>query len=358
MRYAVIMAGGSGKRLWPSSRADRPKQLIPMIDGKCLLEIAVERLNGLFEPENIFIITSRDYADKVAAAIPQIPAGNIIGEPTGRDTANAVALGAAILEGKHHNATMAIFTADHIIRPVDCFENAVELALKTAEANPKSLGTFGIRPTWPHTGLGYVECGEEVKPGVHNVVSFREKPDHPTARKYVESGRYFWNSGMFVWKVAAIQEAMQKFLPDSAQKLTAITKAVKESKDIKPILDEVYPTLQKISIDYAVMEKASSVFMTELNCEWIDLGSWPALENILGQDDKGNTILAENHVLMDSFNNIVVSEDKSHLIAVMGLDDCIVVHSGNATLVCRRSDSQRLKELVDAIERDHDKRFL
>lgn len=358
MRYAVIMAGGSGKRLWPSSRADRPKQLIPMVDGKSLLEIAVERLSGLFEPENIFIITSRDYSDKVADSLSGIPKENIIGEPVGRDTANAVALGAAILEGKDPDATMAIFTADHIIRPVECFVNAVELAIKTADDNPQSLVTFGVRPTWPHTGLGYVECGDTVKPGVHTVESFREKPDHPTARKYVESGRYFWNSGMFVWKVATIQAALKKFLPDSAQKLTAVTKAVRESRDINPILDEVYPKLQKISIDYAVMEKSSDVFMTELNCEWIDLGSWPALENVLDQDDKGNTILAGHHVVMDSFNNIIVSEDQSHIIAMLGMDDCIVVQSGNATLVCRRSDSQRLKELVDAIERDHDPRFL
>ncbi|HPS52214.1 MAG TPA: sugar phosphate nucleotidyltransferase, partial [Phycisphaerae bacterium] len=344
MRYAIIMAGGSGKRLWPCSRTNRPKQLIPMVEGKSLLEIAVERLLGLFEPEKIFIITNRDYADKVCAAIDKLPAENIIGEPSGRDTANAVALAAAIIEGRDPHATMAIFTADHIIRPESCFIEAVELAMKTAEKNPDSLVTFGIRPNWPHTGLGYIECGDTVAPGVHKVESFREKPDHPTARKYVESGRYFWNSGMFVWKVSAIQAALREFLPASAAKFDAVTRAVRKSEDVGPILDKVYPELQKISIDYAVMEKTQGVLMTELNCEWIDLGSWPALENVLDQDDKGNTILAAHHVVMDSFNNIIVSEDESHIIAMLGMDDCIVVQSGNATLVCRRSDSQRLKE--------------
>jgi mannose-1-phosphate guanylyltransferase len=351
------MAGGRGKRLWPHSRADRPKQLLPLIDGKCLMQVAVERLEGLFEPEQIFVITNAEYADKVAEIVPHLPRENIVGEPEGRDTANAVALAAQIIAGKDPDATMAIFTADHIIRPVHCFAHAVKTAMETAEQKHDTLLTFGVRPTWPHTGLGYIEVDEEVREDVYHVASFKEKPDHHEARKYVESGRYFWNSGMFVWSMEAIRNEMQAHLGESWQKLAPVADAVREGRDLQPILQEVYPQLEKISIDYAVMEKAATVMMVELNCEWIDLGSWPSLESVVDLDDKGNAILADNHVVMDSFRNVLVS-DEGHLLAVMGLDDCIVVHSPDATLVCRKSDHQRLKELVDAVGRDYGEKFL
>jgi len=357
MRYAVIMAGGSGKRLWPHSRQNCPKQLLRLVEGKSLMEIAVERLDGIFEPKNIFVITNKEYADQVAEVLPNIPRENIVGEPIGRDTANAIALGAEILAGKDENATMVVFTADHVIRPQESFAKSVKLAMDTAEAQPDALLTFGIRPSWPHTGLGYIECGDKDSNGVYEVVSFKEKPEHSTARQYVESGRYFWNSGMFVWTVGAIRSAMKEFLPDSFKKLKPIAQAVGEGKDIAPLLEEIYPKLKKISIDYAIMEKASKVMMVDLNCEWIDLGSWPALQDVLEQDSHGNVVLAKNHVLMDSFRNVIVSSGE-HMISLLGIDDCIVIHSDDATLVCKKSDDQRLKELVTAIEKHFGDRFL
>lgn len=357
MRYAVIMAGGSGKRLWPHSRQNCPKQLLPLVEGKSLMEIAVERLGGLFEPANIFVITNKQYADQIAEVLPDTPRENIIGEPTGRDTANAIALGAEILAGKDENATMAVFTADHVIRPQESFAKSVNLAMDTAEAHPDALLTFGIRPSWPHTGLGYIECGEAGSNGISTVKSFKEKPEHATARQYVESGRYFWNSGMFVWTVGAIRSAMKKLLPDSFKKLAPIAPAVSNGKDIAPLLEKIYPTLEKISIDYAIMEKASKVLMVDLRCEWIDLGSWPALEDVLEQDSHGNVVLAKNHVVMDSFRNIIVSSDE-HMISLLGIDDCIVIHSDDATMVCKKSDNQRLKELVTAVEKHFGDKFL
>ncbi len=357
MRYAVVMAGGAGRRVWPLSREQRPKQLLPFIGGKSLLDIAVQRMEGIFETANIWIITNAQYAESIAKVLPNIPRENIVGEPMGRDTANAIALGAQLLAGKDDDATMAVFTADHVIRPMDRFAETVEKACEIAEANDEALLTFGIRPTWPHTGLGYIHCGEKIEDGVCEVLGFQEKPDHPTARRYVDSGDYFWNSGMFVWKVSAIRKAMEEFLPDSIGKLQPIGDAVRDGKDYSALLAEIYPRLEKISIDYAVMEKARKVIMVELNCEWLDVGAWPALEKVSDLDESENVVIAENSILLDSERNIVVTED-DHLLAVLGMDDCIVVHSPDATLVCNKSDSQRLKELVAEIEKRFGKKYL
>ena len=357
MRYAVIMAGGMGKRLWPLSRSCRPKQLLPIAGGKSLLAISVERLNGLFPKENLFIITNAEYADQVRQALPDVPEENVIGEPLGRDTANAIALGAQALAGKDENATMAVFTADHVIRPERQFAETVRRACDTIDDHPNALLTFGIRPTWPHTGLGYIHCGETIADGVHRVLGFREKPDRRLARQYVEAGDYFWNSGMFVWRAETILECLNQYLPDSHERLRPVRDAVREGRDYGGILEEVYPKLQKISIDFAVMEKAENVLMAELDCEWFDVGDWPALENVTDLDEAGNVVVADHAVKLDSYRNIIVSEG-DHLIAVLGMDDCIVVHSDDATLVCNRSDSQRLKELVALIEEKYGRKYV
>ncbi|MFW6061396.1 MAG: sugar phosphate nucleotidyltransferase, partial [Planctomycetota bacterium] len=189
MRYAVIMAGGAGKRLWPLSRLSRPKQLLPLVDGKNLLEVAVDRLEGQFAPEQIWIITNDEYAEQVRDALPKLPRQNIVGEPVGRDTANAIALAAELLADRDPDGSMAVFTADHVIRPKERFAQAVENAFQAAEEND-ALVTFGIRPTWPHTGLGYVHVGEQKSGPAHRVLDFKEKPDHQTARRYVDAGNY------------------------------------------------------------------------------------------------------------------------------------------------------------------------
>lgn len=353
MRYAMIMAGGAGKRLWPLSRQNRPKQLLKLVGGQSLMEIAVRRLDGLFEPEQIFVITNAEYADMVAEELPRLPRENIIGEPQGRDTAAAIALGAAVIGGKDPEATISVFTADHVIRPVGCFRDVISRSMDAAEANPDALLTLGVRPSWPHTGLGYIEVTGNGSTDALEVRRFVEKPDHTTARQYVEGGKHYWNSGMFIWTLGAIDQAMQKHLPETFSKLQPVRQAVANGEPITPLLEEIYPTLEKISIDYAVMEKAQRVLMVALNCEWIDMGSWPAMESVVEPDATGNTLAAKTHALMDSFRNIIVSDDDDHLIAVLGVDDCIVVHSQDATLVCRRDDSQRLKELVQAIGRHH-----
>ena len=356
MRYAVILAGGQGRRLWPMSRSARPKQLLPLLAGKSLLEVAVDRLSGSFAPEAIYVITNAQYVAATAAALPQLPAENVVGEPAGRDTANAVALGAAILAGKDAGATMAVFTADHIIRPVAAFLASVDRACQAAEADRGALVTFGVRATWPHTGLGYIEAGQYVGEGVFAVEGFKEKPDHQAARRYVESGKHYWNSGMFVWTLEAIQAALREFLPETARRLEPVTRAVRDNRDVAPLLADIYPALTKISIDYAVMERARTVRMVELGCEWLDVGSWPAVGEVSELDADGNVVLAENAVVLDSGGNVIVSED-DHLLAVMGMDECVIVHTPDATLVCRKGDSQRLKALVDQIAARYGQRY-
>lgn len=357
MRYAVIMAGGPGRRLWPISRTNRPKQLLPLIGGKDLLSIAVERLAGVFENENILVITNAEYADQVVRALPQLPQENIVGEPDRRDTAVAIALAAELLAARDEDATMAMFTADHIIRPKEEFVRCVGLACEAAEANSDALVTFGIRPSWPHTGLGYVECDKALRDGLYEVRAFKEKPDHQAARRYVESGKHYWNSGMFVWKLTGIRQALEEFLPQSLEKLAPVGRAARDGKDYTGMLKEIYPTLEKISIDYAVMEKAAKVLMVELTCQWLDVGDWPALADVSDLDEGGNAVVAENVALLDSFRNVIVS-DNGHLLAVVGMDDCIVVHSCDATLVCNKSDSQRLKQLVAMLEEKYGSKYL
>jgi mannose-1-phosphate guanylyltransferase len=356
MSYAVILAGGAGTRLWPLSRVKRPKQLIPLLAEKSLLELAVERLQGLFDFRDIWVITNAEYADMVAGTLKMLPRENIIGEPVGRDTANAIALAAETLALRDPNATMAVFTADHVIRPAESFARTVRGAMQAVEANPEALLTFGVRPSWPHTGLGYIHCGRRIEGDLFQVSAFKEKPDHHSARRYVESGEYFWNSGMFVWKLASIRSALAEFLPESKTKLEQVARAAAGGGNLTELLKDVYPGLARISIDFAVMEKAHQVLMVELKCEWLDVGSWPALESVSELDESGNIIIAKNSILLDCLRNIVVCED-GHLLALVGVDDCIVVHSPDATLVCGKSDAQRLKELVGLIEKRFGTKF-
>ncbi|MBN2446884.1 MAG: mannose-1-phosphate guanylyltransferase, partial [Phycisphaerae bacterium] len=222
MHHAVIMAGGSGTRLWPLSRRMRPKQLLRLFDGESLLQLARLRLDGLFEPDNIWVITSANYVDLVAEALPDIPRANLIGEPVGRDTANAIGLAAGLLEERDPDATMAVFTADHIIKPREPFANAITAGLRAAEKYPTSLVTFGITPAGPHTGYGYVRRGEVLAASVYRVQEFKEKPTLTVAREYIDSGEYYWNSGMFAWRVSAIQDALRKHLPDNAAALAEL----------------------------------------------------------------------------------------------------------------------------------------
>lgn len=344
MRYAVIMAGGAGLRLWPLSRAERPKQMLHLVHGKSLLRLSFERVAEILEPSAICVITGAEHLDAVATELPEVPRENLFGEPMGRDTANAVGMAAAILHERDPDATMGIFTADHVITPVERFVEVVGRAFDAAEQHSEALVTMGIVPRRPDTGFGYVERGDELGAGLYRVRRFAEKPDVATAKQYVSSGNYYWNSGMFAWRVNTILEQLKQHLPESHTGVTEIARVWNEPKRAAK-LESVYPHLPKISIDFAVMEKAPQVLVVEMDCRWVDVGNWSALSEVVDADEQGNVLAAERTAVRDARNNVLVS-DGEHLIAAFGVEDLVIVHAGDATLVCRREYAQALKELV------------
>jgi mannose-1-phosphate guanylyltransferase len=365
MQYGVIMAGGAGTRLWPLSRSTMPKQLLQVIKGKSLLQLSYERLRGVLPPERIFVCTSAAHRDAVLSNLPELPTDNLHGEPEGRDTANAVGFPAAILHKRDKDAVFAVVTADHVIEPIDTFQAAIRTAFDVVEKNPNALVTFGIIPSYGHTGLGYIHRGEALPSfkGAFKVQAFKEKPDKPTADRYVESGRYYWNSGMFVWRADTVLNELAAHLKEAHAGLMKIADAW-DSPNRADVLNETYPKLPKISIDYAVMEPASQnkgraqVMTVEMNVQWLDVGSWPALAETLAIDDQDNASDAQTFVYLDSDDNIVISQEPQHLVTMIGVSDMIIIHTKDATLVCPKREAQRVKELVGKVKGKYGNKYL
>lgn len=352
---AVIMAGGAGTRLWPLSRRNRPKQLLRIVEGRSLLRLAFERLRSFLPETDIHVIALAEHLPAIGKELPEIPNENLIGEPVGRDTANAIALSAAIMHRRDPETTMGVFTADHLIRPTDRFAETVRLGFQTAGENADALVTFGIKPTQPETGYGYVHRGDFLQPGVSKVSAFREKPDLDTARRYLESGDYYWNSGMFAWKTRAILGQLKAHLPQTHDAALRIADAWQSPEGTR-LAAEVYPGLERISIDFAVMEKARQVLVVEMAVDWIDVGSWTALPSVIGPDQNDNTGALERLAQIDSRGNVFVSED-DHLITAIGVNDLVVVHSPDATLICHRDQAQRIKEMVGELKTRYGDRY-
>jgi mannose-1-phosphate guanylyltransferase len=362
MDFAVILAGGTGKRLWPLSRQKRPKQVLRLLDGQTLLRSCFERLRSTFDPRNILVLTSADYVDMVRENLVELPDENVIAEPAVRDTAGAIGLAAAILAKYDPESTMTVVTADQMLEPAAVFENAMRMALSFVNENPRSLVTFAIEPTFPSTQYGYLKLGDpkpcgESADAVRRVEAFREKPDEATAEAYIKDGRYCWNSGMFVWKSRTILDLLKQHLPACVEPLKRI-QTDWGGPDQQVTLREWFGRLPKISIDYAVLEKADEVYAIGLNCRWLDLGSFTALADIIESDADKNIVVAGHSELIDCKNTIVVTEDKGHLIALIGLEDMIVAHSPDATLVCPANQSHRLKELLEELRKHGREKFL
>lgn len=360
MNFAVIMAGGTGQRLWPLSREHRPKQVLKLLDGQTLLRACFERLQGIFDLRNILVLTNVNYVDLVRENLSELPPQNVIPEPAVRDTAGAIGLAASILHKHDPKATMTVVTADQILEPAESFQKAVQTAISFVDKNPEALVTFGIRPTYPSSQLGYIKFGDEVQTGdntVYKIEAFKEKPDEDTAGQYLESGDYYWNSGMFVWRCETILNALKEFLPECAEPLNAI-KSDWGKPEQQQTLQEWFVKLPKISIDFAVMEKAKHVYGVKLDCRWMDMGSFAALVDILESDTDNNVIVSDHSELMECKNNIVVTEEKGHLLALIGVENMIVVHSKDATLVCPVNHGHRLKELLEKIKAHHSGKFV
>ncbi len=356
MRYAMIMAGGSGTRLWPLSRRDRPKQLVPFIGGRSLLEIAVERAHAVADPSRTAICAAASYMDEIRRISPRTPDDLLLGEPTGRDTLSAIGLTAAVLAARDPDAVFCVLTADHLIEPLDRFAECVETGFALVERDPDRLVTFSIRPTFAATGFGYVERATPIDigagPAAHTVARFVEKPDRPTAEQYVASGRFGWNSGMFVWRASAFLAAVERFRPDAHAGLVEIARAWGAPTQTAT-LARVYPELPKISVDFAVMEPASAsgsgfeVCTVEMDLDWRDVGSWPSFAETLDSGASGvrASVPADGAVTLDCRDTLIVSDDPGHTVAALGVSGLVIVHTRDATLVMPAADAERLKEL-------------
>ena len=333
---AVIMAGGKGERFWPLSRDRFPKQLVSLTGKKSLLQETVERIQPLIPPRDILVVTRRPLARAVERQLPQVPRKNIISEPAGRNTAPCIGLAAKMIKG---DAVMVVLPADHIIVPrgkfMDTLKRAVTLAGETED-----LITIGIKPTYAATGYGYIEVGNKEKQGVFGVKRFAEKPDRKKAERFLKTGRFFWNSGIFVWKKSVILEAMRKYMPSLYRKLQMVS-----SKNI----GKLYPKLPDISIDYGIMEKANNSLVIPADFSWEDLGSWESLDKFLLRDRKKNAITGRV-LLMDTQNCTVVN--KKGLLSTIGVSDLIIVSTDDVTLVFPRGKGQQVKKLVEKLKRD------
>lgn len=352
MRYAVIIAGGSGTRLWPMSTKALPKQLIPFFQGRSLLRIAMERLKSLLPVEQIYVCAGASHKQVMLDNLPDLTEDRFIAEPMGRDTLNAIALATGVLGRKDPDAVVSIFTADHIIEPVDRFCEIVDAGFKLAEANANTLVTFGVTPTRAATGYGYLQLGDSITSHDAHVVSeFKEKPDEITAEQYVAAGpeKYLWNSGMFVWNAATLMQCVERFAPDNAGELKKVID-VWSAPDRDAVLNEVYPTLKKISVDYAIMEPAShdeqvQVGAVPMDCKWLDVGSWPSFADACEKDEAGNVEEGCKVIQLDSKHVTIASDQPNHLVATIGCENLVIIHTKFATLVCPADQAEKIKQL-------------
>jgi mannose-1-phosphate guanylyltransferase len=355
MLHAVIMAGGSGTRFWPLSRTARPKQLLDLIGGRTMIQATVDRLGDVAPSERTWIITNRSLVLPIAEQLPQLSTERIVGEPCKRDTAPAIGLASLLVMQADPNAIMAVMPADHLIQPTEAFQGAIRQAVGLVETQPQTLVTFGIKPTCPAESFGYIERGkasggrQPAGPSAaqFDVVRFREKPAKSIAEQYLASGNFYWNSGIFVWKARTILEAIARFEPAIHEHLLTIGKEI-GSPDFAKTLDREFTAIRGKSIDFAVMEHYQPVVVIEAPFTWDDVGSWQSLARSVVSDADGNTVIGK-HLGIRTQGSIVRSTPE-HLVVTLGLNDCIVVHTPDATLVADKHQEEAIREVVKALE--------
>ncbi len=353
--YAVIMAGGRGERFWPASRISRPKQFMDLLTDSTMIEQTVERLSPLFPPERILIVTGAAYGELTRSLFPQIPPENILEEPEARNTAPCIALAAAHIDNLERKANrdpgkalQCIFPSDHMIHDGDRFCTVIRDCCHQASAE-KNIVTIGIVPTFPCTGYGYIEAGELLNDSrdrntvMYHCSGFREKPDLKTAEEYLHSGKFKWNSGMFIMSLATLTETMQITAPELYTFYQTLCQCCQSGGGSEK-LAEIYAEAPKISIDYAVMEKASCLVVADCTFDWDDVGSWTSLKNHLPADESGNTVRGRC-VSVDT-GNCIICNTGDHLIATAGLDHLIVVHTDEITMICHEKYAQNIKKIL------------
>lgn len=346
--YALIMAGGTGSRLWPRSRTQHPKQFLDITGDLTMLQQSQHRLLPLIPIQRTLVATNRQYVEIVTRQLPDIPPENILGEPTGRGTAAAIGLAAIHLRKRNPEALMAVLTADHLIKKTDTFRQVLQAAADVAAED--WLVTLGITPNYPETGYGYIERGEFL--GMvgdfegYRVKRFVEKPDLLRAEAYVSSGNYAWNSGMFIWKVRRILEEMERHMPELYAGLTKIEADLFIERGEETLM-HIFPTLPNQTIDYGIMEKADQVAVLPVDIGWHDVGSWSAVYDVLPRD-KSNNVVVGRHITPDTANSLIYSPKR--LVATIGLDDVVIVDTDDVLLVCPRSRAQDVKKIVDILK--------
>jgi mannose-1-phosphate guanylyltransferase len=344
--FAVIMAGGVGSRFWPSSKEKTPKQLLKIFNENTMIQETVERLKGIVESEDIFVVTNKIQKPEIINQLPLVPAGNIIEEPFGRNTAAAIGLAAVTLKAKNPDSVMIVLPADHFIRDIDSFHNTIKTAVEFAY-KAKGLVTIGITPSRPETGYGYIQINEkEVEDKINKVYTFAEKPNYATAVRFLESGDFFWNSGMFIWRVDVILEEMKIYMPELYEGIEKI-EGVLNTPQYEKTLVHVYGQIRNISIDYGIMEKSNKVFLTKGSFVWSDVGSWEEVYQLFEKDNDGNAIKGNVFTEM-TVDSLIFSPNK--FTAVIGVENLIIVNSSDAILVCRRDHSQDVKKVVDHLK--------
>ena len=357
--YAVMMAGGMGTRFWPVSRKARPKQLLSFAGNKTMIQQTYERIKPLTPAEKILVITNKDLKKEIERQLPEIPPDNIIGEPEGKNTAPCIGLAATIIEQKSsENEIMVILPADHLVTHLSDFQHTLKAGIAYARKHDVLL-TLGIQPGYPETGYGYIRFAEKLDSvkgkDIYQVKTFAEKPNTETAERFIKSGDFLWNSGMFIWSVRTLLKEIEDHLPDLYDDLMLIRNKVGKS-GFKKLVTEVYKRTKSISIDYGIMESAHNVCVIKSNFGWNDLGSWEAVYNISKKDSQANAVHAKKSILIDAKNNYFYTSKK--LIAAVDVEDLVVVEIDDAILICKKDRSQNVKEIVDYLKRKKMKSYL